>query len=47
MNRSSATHSLRTLASYRTEANHVYFAVNAIPDMEGHVAVGDPVRYES
>jgi uncharacterized protein len=36
---------LRTLASYRKDGNHVYFAMNAIPDREGRVAVNDPVSY--
>jgi uncharacterized protein YcbX len=36
---------LRTLATYRKEENHVYFAMNAIPDAEGRIAVNDPVRY--
>ena len=36
---------LRTLASYRTENNKVYFAQNLIPDGEGAVAVGDEVSY--
>ncbi len=41
---------LRTLAQYRTERNNVYFAVNAIPDLDpnasAEIRVGDPVRYE-
>jgi uncharacterized protein len=36
---------LRTLASYRKVGNHVYFAMNAIPEREGHVAVNDRVVY--
>lgn len=36
---------LRTLASYRTEGNKVFFAMNAIPDAEGVVSVGDRVRW--
>lgn len=36
---------LRTLARYRREANKVYFAQNLIPDREGTIAVGDPLRY--
>ena len=36
---------LRTLASYRTEANKVYFAQNLIPDGEGAIAIGDDVGY--
>ena len=36
---------LRTLASYRTENNKVYFAQNLIPDREGTIAVGDEVSY--
>ena len=36
---------LRTLASYRKDGNHVYFAMNAIPEREGRVAVNDPVSY--
>jgi uncharacterized protein YcbX len=38
---------LRTLASYRKDGNHVYFAMNAIPEGEGRVAVNDPVVYAS
>ena len=38
---------LRTLASYRTEGNHVYFAQNLVPDGEGTLAVGDEVAYLS
>lgn len=38
---------LRTLASYRTENNKAYFAMNAIPDAEGEIAVGDPVVYDT
>ena len=42
---------LRTLASYRTEANKVMFAMNAIPDLAPDassvtIRVGDPVEYE-
>jgi uncharacterized protein YcbX len=36
---------LRTLASFRSESNKVYFAQNAVPDMEGKVAIGDPVTF--
>jgi uncharacterized protein YcbX len=36
---------LKTLASYRSDANKVYFAQNLIPDAEGKVRVGDAVRY--
>jgi uncharacterized protein len=36
---------LRTLASYRRDGNHVYFAMNAIPEREGRVAVNDPFSY--
>lgn len=36
---------LRTLASYRSEGNKVYFAQNAIPEAEGAIAVGDAVSY--
>lgn len=40
---------LRTLATYRREANNVYFAMNAIPDIGAdeveRVRVGDPVHY--
>jgi uncharacterized protein YcbX len=36
---------LRTLATYRKDANKVYFAMNAIPEREGHVAVNDPASY--
>lgn len=36
---------LRTLATYRSESNKVYFAQNLIPDGEGWLAVGDEVRY--
>jgi len=36
---------LRTLATYRADGNKVYFAQNAIPDLEGSVAVGDDVEY--
>lgn len=36
---------LRTLATYRSEANKVYFAQNLIPDGEGPLAVGDAVTY--
>lgn len=38
---------LRTLAAYRTEANKVYFAMNAIPEAEGAVSVGDRVRWDT
>jgi len=34
---------LRTLASYRTENHKVYFAMNAIPDAEGVISLGDRV----
>lgn len=41
---------LRSLAAYRTVANKVMFAVNAIPDLENGASVtieaGDPVAYE-
>lgn len=36
---------LRTLAAYRKDGNHVYFAMNAIPACEGRVAVNDRVEY--
>ena len=36
---------LRTLASYRTTSNKVYFAQNLVPDAEGSLAVGDAVDY--
>lgn len=39
---------LRTLGAYRTEANNVYFAMNAIPDLRdvpAEIAVGDHVRF--
>lgn len=36
---------LRTLASYRTEDNKVYFAQNLVPTGEGHLTVGDKVEY--
>ena len=36
---------LRTLATYRTENNKVYFAQNLIPDGEGAIAIGDDVVY--
>ena len=36
---------LRTLASYRTENNKVYFAQNLVPDAEGTLTVGDTVEY--
>lgn len=36
---------LRTLASYRKDGNHAYFAMNAIPECEGRVAVNDAVVY--
>lgn len=38
---------LRTLSSYRTEDNKVYFAMNAIPAGEGRVSVGDRVRWDT
>lgn len=38
---------LRTLAGYRTEDNKVYFAMNAVPDGEGVVAVGDRGAYDT
>lgn len=38
---------LRTLATYRTEDNKVYFAMNAIPTGEGKVSVGDRVRWDT
>jgi uncharacterized protein YcbX len=42
---------LKTLAGYRAEANKVYFAVNAIPDLgagsSATIAVGDEVAYGS
>ena len=41
---------LKTLASYRAEANEVYFAVNAIPELDPTtsvtIRVGDEVTYE-
>ncbi|MDF2694293.1 MAG: Flavodoxin reductase [Labilithrix sp.] len=41
---------LRTLAGYRTEANKVYFAMNAIPDLAPNtsatLSVGDAVLYD-
>ena len=36
---------LRTLATYRTEDNKVYFAQNLVPDAEGTLAVGAEVEY--
>jgi len=36
---------LRTLASYRSEDNKVYFAQNMIPTAEGTLTVGDDVEY--
>jgi uncharacterized protein YcbX len=36
---------LRTLATYRKEDNSVYFAMNAVPDGEGRVAVNDAIAY--
>ncbi len=39
---------LRTLGAYRTEANYVYFAMNAIPDLRdapAEIAAGDHVRF--
>ncbi len=36
---------LRTLATYRTEANKVYFAQNTIPVGEGPIALGDEIVY--
>jgi uncharacterized protein YcbX len=36
---------LRTLATYRTEANKVNFAMNAIPDLAGVISIGDAVVY--
>ncbi len=36
---------LRTLATFRSEENKVYFAQNAIPDAEGTVRVGDAARF--
>ena len=36
---------LRTLASYRKDGNQVYFAMNAIPEREGTVAVNDRVEW--
>lgn len=36
---------LRTLATYRTESNKVYFAQNLIPDGEATLAIGDDVTY--
>lgn len=38
---------LRTLAAYRTEANKVYFAMNAIPEGEAAITVGDRVRWDT
>jgi uncharacterized protein YcbX len=34
---------LRTLAQYRREGQHANFAMNAIPDAEGRIAIGDAV----
>jgi uncharacterized protein YcbX len=34
---------LRTLATYRREGNKANFAMNAIPDAEGAIAIGDAV----
>jgi uncharacterized protein YcbX len=34
---------LRTLASYRRRGGEVLFGVNLIPDVEGTIAVGDPI----
>jgi hypothetical protein len=38
---------LRTLATFRRDeaTNKVYFAMNAIPDAEGTIAIGDPVAF--
>jgi uncharacterized protein len=36
---------LRTLATYRKTGNKVYFAMNAIPEREGRVAVNDRVAW--
>jgi uncharacterized protein YcbX len=36
---------LRTLATFRKTGNEVHFAMNAIPDAEGTVAVGDAVSF--
>ena len=36
---------LRTLASYRSEDNKVYFAQNLVPDAVGTLGVGDAVEY--
>lgn len=36
---------LRTLATYRKDANKVYFAMNAVPEREGHVAVNDSATW--
>ncbi len=38
---------LRTLATYRREGNKVYFAMNAIPDLEeaSEIAIGDLVTF--
>ena len=36
---------LRTLATYRSVSNKVYFAQNLIPDADGTIAVGDEVGY--
>ncbi|MBX3227191.1 MAG: MOSC domain-containing protein [Labilithrix sp.] len=38
---------LRTLATFRKEGNKVNFAMNAIPDAEGSIAIGDPVVFDS
>ena len=36
---------LRTLATYRKHQNEVYFAMNAVPEREGRVAVNDSVSW--
>ena len=36
---------LRTLATYRSSSNNVYFAQNLIPDASGTIAIGDDVAY--
>lgn len=36
---------LRTLGSYRSEGNKVYFAQNLVPTAEGLLTVGDEVEY--
>jgi uncharacterized protein YcbX len=38
------TEPLKTLATFRQQANEVLFAQNAVPDRAGTVAVGDAVR---